>query len=170
MPRISLVIALCVALAACAPLTTPVLDERTPEPVVVPAFPAWWPEFTERVNGLDEAALALERDAALARYDAGADDGVRLRLAYLMTRRQPIRRDLDASRELLAAIDGASEEAALRDLLKGQLDAQLALDDTRTQVRQLEGKIAELQGQLEALRAIEADLTEGRRYRESRSQ
>jgi TolA-binding protein len=87
-----------------------------------------------------------------------------------MTRLQPIRRDLDASRELLAAIDGASEEAALRDLLKGQLDAQLALDDTRTQVRQLEGKIAELQGQLEALRAIEADLTEGRRYRESRSQ
>jgi hypothetical protein len=134
----SLTLLICVLLAGC--LSSP---SRT----------ALRPDFAGQIDADDPAGFQAAREAAIQQYEESPDDEARLRLAYLLSRPDPSMQQLTRGREVLAEIEADSENAPLRDML----DRELAL---LMELQRAQGRVLELQAQLEALKAIETEITE----------
>lgn len=135
-PRPSLLI--CVLLAGC---------------LGSPSRTALWPDFAGQLDPNDPAGIQAARESAIRQYEENPDDEARLRLAYLLSRPDPSMQQLAQGREVLAEIEADSENAPLRDMLDREL--ALLIDLQRAQ-----GRVLELQAQLEALKAIETEIAE----------
>ena len=115
-----------------------------------------WLRFMVRIETLNALELAGERDRVFVEHQEQPSDGNRLALGYLLSRPQPLVRDVDKSRMFLAEIDSSGAYAPVRDLL---LREQMMIDE----IADLHAQVAHLQSQLEALKAIETDLTENQK-------
>jgi hypothetical protein len=115
--------------------------------------PEEWVAFMARVNALDAAALDAEYRKTQAELGVAAEADDRLRLAYLLSRPALTARDPAESRKLLSGIPSESAYAPIRDLMMHELAQLEALDRARLRVRELES-------QLDALKSIDAELTE----------
>ncbi len=113
-----------------------------------------WVAFRNRVDGLDGAALLTEYEAASEQLREQPGDSVRLHLSYLLSRPNLPMRDMSKSQALLAEISPDSVYAPFRDLLAREFVLQIELETARKEVQ-------ELRAQLEALKGIDADLSEG---------
>ena len=138
----------CVLLTACQAFPTP-----TPDPAPHPQ--ELWHSYTQQINGMSESQARVERSQLAERLERTPDDETRMRLAYTLSRPNPSSGRLQRALALLAEIPPASTWAANRDAL----DVELAL---RLQLLEAEGRILELQAQLEALKAIETEMIEHR--------
>lgn len=118
-----------------------------------------WFAYTDRIDGMDPAAVRAQRESMMRQYEFEADDETRMRLGYVLSRPDPSLQQLAQGREILAEISDASDLAPLRDLL----DREIAL---LIEIQQQRGQILELQAQLEALKAIEAEMIESRQSME----
>lgn len=115
-----------------------------------------WLHFVGRIETLGALELASERDRVLIEHRQQPSDGSRLALGFLLSRPQVLVHDVDKSRALLAEIDASGAYAPIRDLLLRELA-------TIDEVAALKVEIAHLRSQLDALRAIETDLTENQK-------
>jgi hypothetical protein len=122
-----------------------------------------WLAFVASANDLTPDELDVERADASSQYRHQPSDDIRLRLAYLVSRPPSAEQDLEQGRAILAEIDPGSPNAPLRDLVAHELALLAELNAARQRVN-------ELQAQLDALKAIETDLTENQRIIEDRSQ
>ena len=138
----------CVLLTACQAVPT-----STPAPAPHPQD--IWRSYTQQVNGMSESQARVERSQLAERLERAPDDETRMRLAYTLSRPNPSSGQLQRALALLAEISPASDWAPSRDAL----DVELGL---RLQLLQAEGRILELQAQLEALKAIETQMIENR--------
>lgn len=129
---------ICVLLAGCvgSPSRTPL-----------------WQDIMGQLDPNNSAAFQAARESALQQYEESPDDKARLRLAYLLSRPNPSMQQLSRGREVLAEIEADSENAPLR----GMLDRELAL---LMDLQRAQGRVLELQAQLEALKAIETEIAE----------
>lgn len=157
--RCASVVAAPTAATPTSPQAVPPAATPAPRPTQAPApdtdLQAWL-GFAAGANALTPAELATRRRSAGERFrhTANADD--RLRFAYLLSRPAPTGQNLDRSRELLLALPAQHRYAPLRDLILRELDLTVNLSSARNKVRAQ-------QAQLEALKAIEADLTENQK-------
>lgn len=122
-------------------------------PVPAPDTQDIWRDYTQRVNGMSGSQARVERDLLAERFARAPDDETRMRLAYVLSRPYPSGEQLQRALALLAEIPAGSTWAPSRDAL----DVELAL---RLQLLQAEGRILELQAQLDALKAIETEMIE----------
>ncbi len=182
MSRFAIAVLAAWSLAACSAtpsrnelliVVEPPAFEELPIPGGSPALENWL-LFADRVNRMESLELVIERDATVARYrEQATDDETRLRLAYLLSRpRMPVQ-ELTESRTLLAGIGADSVYASLADLVARELmlitelsASQQQTDELQGRVRDLETQVANLQTQLDALKAIETDLTEDQKNTE----
>jgi len=113
-----------------------------------------WVAFRNRVDSFGGAALVTEYEAASEQLRERPGDSVRLHLSYLLSRPDLPMRDMSKSQALLAEINPDSTYAPIRDLLAREFVLQIELETARKNVR-------DLHAQLEALKGIDADLSEG---------
>jgi hypothetical protein len=121
--------------------------------------PAPWPDYAGQLDLANPAAVQAARESAQQQYAASPDDETRLRLAYLLSRPDPSMQQLLRGREVLAEIEADSDHAPLRDMLDRELALLMDLQRAR-------GRVLELQAQLEALKAIETEITERQQDRQ----
>ncbi|MCH9695222.1 MAG: hypothetical protein K0U72_12000 [Gammaproteobacteria bacterium] len=122
-----------------------------------------WMRQLIRIETLFGLELAGERDRLLVQHREHPTDGSRLALAYLLSRPQVLVHDMDRSRELLAEIDAGGAYAPVRDLLLREFAMVEEIAELQTQTSHLES-------QLEALKAIEADLSDNQQELEDLDQ
>lgn len=122
-----------------------------------------WTQFTAGVSELGTAELVDVRDEAIKRYRAHPDDETRMRLSFILSLPDALTQDLAESDRLLTEIDSESGVAPLRDALKREIALVVEL-------QMAQRKIGELQSRLEALKAIEADMTEDKKTIDELSQ
>lgn len=115
-----------------------------------------WLLFVGRIVTLSGLELAGERDRVLIQHRERPSNGSRLALGYLLSRPDLLVRDVARSRALLAEIDSGSAYAPSRDLLMRELAMIGEIAELKTQT-------THLQSQLDALKAIEADLSENQK-------
>jgi hypothetical protein len=113
-----------------------------------------WLTFVNHVNGLDTAELIDEYSVARNRLRGQRRDVDRLRLSYLLSRPNLPMQDISKSQILLAEIGSDSSYAPYRDLVAREL---VLLIDLQAAQRSAQ----ELQTQLETLKGIDTDLTQG---------
>lgn len=113
-----------------------------------------WVAFADRVNGLDAAELVNEYEIFNQRLQEQPGDADRLHLSYLLSRPGLPMQDIGKSQALLAEIGPDSVYAPYRNMLARELVLLLDLQAEQKRVR-------ELHAQLEALKGIDADLSEG---------
>jgi hypothetical protein len=118
-----------------------------------PSRTALWPDFAAQLDLDNPAGIQAARESAIQQYEDSPDDEARLRLAYLLSRPDTSMQQLTRGREVLAEIEVDSENAPLRDML----DRELAL---LMDLQSAQGRVLELQAQLEALKAIETEIAE----------
>jgi hypothetical protein len=120
-----------------------------------PSGTADWVAYTHQIAGMDSAGVLAERESASRLYASQPDDEIRMRLAYVLSRPDASFQQLTRSREILAEISAASDMAPVRDLLDREISLLIKL-------QRAQGRTLELQAQLEALKAIEAEMLENR--------
>ncbi len=127
-------------LTGCAATTSPVAE---------------WAKFTATVDAASPSELIEVREDVLRDYNSKPRDDARLRLSYVLSRPSVATQDLTRSRALLEEMAGNGRYAPLRALASHEIDLVIELQAAHERIRLL-------QSQLEALKAIEADLATGR--------
>jgi hypothetical protein len=127
--------------------------------------------YLEIIAGIDELTPPELRDyytRTVREYEESQYPETALRLGYLLSRPDLPLRNLANSRVMLNSLPPDFEP--LRSLLLKQLDLIARLDHAEDRILQLEGQNDALRSQLDALRAIEEDLTQGQADIEELSQ
>lgn len=112
-----------------------------------------WLAFVDHVDQLDVADLQREYALAIQQLHDDPGDISRLRLAYLSSRPTLPEHDVAQSQTLISQIGADSPYAPLGIVLRRELGLLIQIGSARARLR-------EVQQQLEALKGIEADLTD----------
>jgi hypothetical protein len=126
-----------------------------------------WSEYMAEVQRMDARQLLLARESAVRQFEEQPDDSNRLRAAYVLSRAPASPQQLTESRRLLADMAAESELTPLRNLLDGEIrrfmevqDAESRVLELRTQIDELQSRLAVLQEQLNTLKNIETEMIE----------
>jgi len=141
---------LCGCLSGCVTTRS---DEMT-WPATCGADLGPWIAFVDHVDGLEGDALTAEYTSTLQRFLARPGDVERLRLSYLLSQPLLPMRNVERSGILLQEIDPAGACAPYAALSRRMLASMQDLESAQEALRKLKS-------QLETLKGIDADITDG---------